>query len=300
MLEYAYDENGDFTYIENADSKLHTYKCPECNADLIVKNRVFEDRKKDPHFAHKDAEDCIGGSGESLEHRNTKILVYNLLKNSKQYIFTWGLKSKEEDEDFSDYAVYYDLLQGVDEIVMEKQTLGKFIPDISLKSNGKLLRAIEIVYTHKDEPAKTREYKLKHIDVFTVTTDKDIYKLVKNNEKQVEINPGKRNSERILLPELRLLHPNTESNAEEVIASIKALETNNFMNILDYAELKYIYEKLHIDIAVIENYVCTVRSLTKKNITKEETVYKTKKIQSMTKNLHGRLRFKNWGKSVKA
>jgi competence protein CoiA len=51
------------------------FYCPACKAEVVVK----KGRVKVHHFAHIPPTNCVYGSGESEQHRNAKVAIYNAL-----------------------------------------------------------------------------------------------------------------------------------------------------------------------------------------------------------------------------
>lgn len=161
-------------HIENALKILSPFRCFSCGEELIAKNRDFPERVKVFHFAHKGGGGC--GTGESEHHYNVKCFFYDLLKTKLEnfetytaYIIT-GSALKKYD---------FDILEDIEQISIEKKTAGDFLPDLSLLSNGKLKRVIEIVYKHEDSPEKIAFYMQQKIEVCKIYINEDTYDKIK-------------------------------------------------------------------------------------------------------------------------
>lgn len=176
MMEWAFSEKGELIHIDEADRNLHShFFCVECGDVIIAKNRQFEGRVKTYHFAHVGNHSC--GVGEGDIHFNTKCAFYRKLLDCLNagipytaYIIT---KKALANYDFN-------ILDGVTKIEMEKSTLHKFRPDISLISDDKLVKAIEIVHTHEDSESKTEAYIENGVGVCKIYMDENKYEAMKN------------------------------------------------------------------------------------------------------------------------
>lgn len=217
--EYALDVNNDPIHIENAiPSQRMMYFCPECHAEMVVKN---QGQIQEHHFAHYNG---TGGEGESPAHSDTTMFLLELfrqyIKEGKKFkslkrcssprimnkieykIDQFGVINclkelgetfspcyetiKTQDEKFKlrteafnyhqkqtyqyySYSFYYDILKNVDQVEREYTIPGSlWRPDLALLNNGKVIRVIEVVYTHEDDPEKTKYYQKNKIDVVTV------------------------------------------------------------------------------------------------------------------------------------
>jgi competence protein CoiA len=56
------------------------YTCPYCEEDVVIKKGI----KKTHHFAHKKNTSCEWSGGESIEHLNAKIEIYDALREHSQ------------------------------------------------------------------------------------------------------------------------------------------------------------------------------------------------------------------------
>ena len=177
MIEWAKTNNGDIIDIFHADKSLHSpFMCVECGDQLIAKNREFDGRIKMFHFAHKSETGGCGG-GESEHHYNVKCFYYHMLKtNIDEGIGYDGYTATRSALSRYDFNI----LNGIDEISIEKNTIGKLIPDISLMSCGKLIRVIEIIYKHEDSAVKTSFYMRNKIQVCKVYIDDETYSKIKD------------------------------------------------------------------------------------------------------------------------
>lgn len=171
VLEWGLDEGFSLTYIESADTSLHRYFCPECRGNLTVKNHDFDGRTKAKHYAHSNNNSCHA-AGESTLHINTKLFLYKKLTENKEYIVYIRVNIGDSIQYFP-----YNLLEGIDDIQLEKRSLAnKYIPDISLYSKGRLLKAIEVVKAHEDTTLKVNTYRAEAIKALTIKVNPIVYK----------------------------------------------------------------------------------------------------------------------------
>lgn len=179
MLEWALDESFKLTYVDEANSSIHKYFCPACRQFLDVKNRDFEDRTKAKHFAHSFGRVCKNPNNESDLHLNTKLLLYEKLLKKEFNIF---VKAKIGE---NPQYIEIDLKEGVDEVLLEAQTIENFMPDISLLQKNKLIKAVEVIHKHDDTVQKTQAYERSGIKVFKFFTSELTYKRLKRGSEPV-------------------------------------------------------------------------------------------------------------------
>lgn len=155
LLPYAYDDDGNLVYIDNAQ-KEHKYTCPNCGTDLSLKiSKIPEGQKyhRRNHFAHKGNSD--NHCSESFLHRffKEKCAKYIQEKISAHgcLFFVWRCKRCGGQHRTN-------LLEKAVKVVLEYD-LGVCRPDIALfDNNDNLLFVIEIVITHKPEPEVLKYY----------------------------------------------------------------------------------------------------------------------------------------------
>lgn len=199
MVKYAYarDENKNIVHIQDALPKKRYY-CLTCGNEMYAKNQK-EDPQREHHFVHYESHDH---SGESPLHYNTKCLISDFLDKKREDDSGFKIKflcpkQKSADEEcilynFIPYGLYpndcfdfkkiivpfygetsYSVLDNIDEVTPEKRIDNLYIPDVALLQNNKLIRAVEVVYTHEDSDDKTRYYEENHIDVIKVYVNDD-------------------------------------------------------------------------------------------------------------------------------
>jgi len=142
----AIDCNGNFVRIENAQ-KGQEYFCPKCNEPLTFRKQGTGPHAHRNHFSHRVNTDCHGLS-ESEIHRSAKEGIFKILhdaiENKQDFYITW--KCPECGETFRG-----NLLQWAKSVEMEKN-LKDAQPDVALlDERGKVLIAIEVVFTHEVE-----------------------------------------------------------------------------------------------------------------------------------------------------
>ncbi len=189
---YSLDCQGNPVYVESADPQS-TYFCPDCKGEMIVKN---QGAIREHHFAHKNIDNHIG-YGESETHSDAVLWLQETLRallnkgNSFKQIKTCpepnsrGYNKYEEiPYGISNTDPYklkikavggtfvYDILENIDRVEREytvKAPDGSlFRPDLALLQGNRLVRAVEVVYSHEDSPEKARYYKENMIDVVRV------------------------------------------------------------------------------------------------------------------------------------
>lgn len=172
MLEWALNEKFELEYVEAANASLHKYFCPECRGIVVAKNHNFEGRTKAKHFAHANHSSTCPAAGESTLHINTKMFLYNKLTKSKEYTVYIKTRIGESIQYFS-----YNLLENVDDVQLEKRSLvNKYIPDISLYQEGKIIKAVEVVNTHEDTTLKINAYQAEAIKALILRVNPVVYK----------------------------------------------------------------------------------------------------------------------------
>lgn len=155
LLNYwAIDPNGKIISIDHAQ-KGESYTCPQCHEPLIFRKKGDGPHAHQDHFAHYPGNDCsfyTSHDPESEIHNLAKEAIYKILQS---YI--------EEQREFPIFwtcpgcgsTFNGDLLKRAKSVEKEKQYKDRtdnswFIqPDVSLvDENGKLIVAIEVVFTH--------------------------------------------------------------------------------------------------------------------------------------------------------
>ncbi len=161
LYEYAANEHGEFTHIDNA-RKEHHYRCIACGEPLIIK----DGSKKRKHFAHKNNSNC---DGESYIRKIWKKRLKDKFYSNSPFIIKYvvGTPCKEETtclikKKISDlkcnkcYVKEVDLKQEYDTCKEEIEYKG-FVGDIVLsdsKNPDKEPLFIEIDYTHPCDEEK--------------------------------------------------------------------------------------------------------------------------------------------------
>ena len=157
---WALDAFGKIVSIEHAQ-KGENYSCPQCHEPLTFCKKGNGPHAHQDHFAHKPGGDCSFYSShdpESEIHKLAKEAIYNILQsyidNQREFPISWTCpecgctfngnllkkaKTVEKEKQFKDRSDYS----------LSKQ------PDVSLvDENGKLIVAIEVVFTHDVEEEK--------------------------------------------------------------------------------------------------------------------------------------------------
>ena len=168
---WALDCNGNPILPENAE-RHGNYTCPKCHEPLNVRKRGKGEHSRRDHFCHKADTACRGFTPhetESYIHKTAKTGIFKILQSciekNEQFTVSWNCptcgkqfngnllhhaKSVQIEKQFEDKAEGQDYKQ----------------PDISLiNENGKLIVAIEIVYTHDIEPDTWEFYNANNIVV---------------------------------------------------------------------------------------------------------------------------------------
>lgn len=168
---WALDCNGNPVLPENAE-RHGNYICPKCHEPLKVRKRGKGEHSRRDHFCHKADTACKGYTPhetESYIHKTAKKGIFSIIQScidkQEHFLISWTCptcgklfngnllyhaKSVQIEKQFEDKA------EGQD----HKQ------PDVSLiDENGKLIVAIEIVYTHDIEPDTWEFYNKNNIVV---------------------------------------------------------------------------------------------------------------------------------------
>lgn len=168
---WALDCDGNPILPENAERR-GTYTCPKCKGQLHVKKRGKGKRSRRDHFYHKADSACKGFTPretESYIHKTAKECIFKMLEscvdNAAPFPITWTCP-------ICGQRFTGNLLHNAKSIKVEKQFKDKAEgqdhkqPDVSLvDENGKLLVAIEVVYTHDIEPETWNFYNANHVTV---------------------------------------------------------------------------------------------------------------------------------------
>ena len=165
---WALDINGKFVSVEHAGKGIE-YFCPLCHQPFSYCERGKGKHSRREHFKHKVHTNCSGPS-ESHIHSYAKQEIYNILHRyideHREFFITWTCPDCGS-------TFNGNLLKGAKAVEQEKQfkdkTDGKWFkqPDVSLvDDNGKLLVAIEVIFTH-DVETNTFDF-YEHNDVVIV------------------------------------------------------------------------------------------------------------------------------------
>ena len=134
--------------------------CPVCKRPVTLRLgpiRAF-------HAAHQPDDICAVTQPETSLHINTKYYLYNQLRSMTKIIVDLrcnGLNGEQGYPYWKECAkastkptVYF---KGWDEVVVEHQ-LDQFRPDITLRRNGQVIGAVEVLVTHSVEPNKAKYF----------------------------------------------------------------------------------------------------------------------------------------------
>lgn len=166
---WALDCNGNPILPENAE-RHGNYTCPKCHEPLNVRKRGKGEHSRRDHFYHKADTACRGFTPhetESYIHKTAKAGIFKILQElinkSEPFPITWTCPTCKKQ--FSGNLLHY-----AKSVKIEKQFEDKADgqdhkqPDVSLiDENGKLLVAIEVVYTHDVEQNTLSLYERKSI-----------------------------------------------------------------------------------------------------------------------------------------
>ena len=155
---WAFDSDGNRILPENA-KRRGIYTCPKCHELLVVRKRGKGEHSRRDHFCHKADTACKGYTPhetESYIHETAKVGIYKILKScleeQKPFNVSWTCPTCGRPFNGN-------LLYGAKTVMIEKRFNDDLEgqnhkqPDISLMDeNGKLIVAIEIIYTHDIEP----------------------------------------------------------------------------------------------------------------------------------------------------
>lgn len=166
QFEFVKTESGDVVHVSQAEKGI-SYFCanPNCNSQMVFKKGKI----RTPHFAHKHKD--FDHEGESILHYNTKILLFDYIKkfissNDPLYI-------QFECDCSQIHGI--DILDGVDDVYMEKNVNGIYRPDIALSLEDEIKMVIEVVVTHDIEPEATTYLKNHNIPYIKVLVTQELY-----------------------------------------------------------------------------------------------------------------------------
>lgn len=145
---WALDSDGKLVNAETAE-RGQQYSCPVCHELLTLCKKGSGPNARRDHFKHRSDSHCPGPT-ESDIHRLAKEGMFNIIRsaieNQQEIPIVWTCP--ECGMDFQ-----ANLIKKAKSVEIEKD-LGTSRPDIALlDENGKVIVAVEIVYTH--EPTKT-------------------------------------------------------------------------------------------------------------------------------------------------
>lgn len=155
LLPYANNANGKLVSIDNAQ-KGDKYTCPNCGAELLLKNSKIPEGQKyhrRNHFAHKYNLD--NHCSESFLHKLFKEKCFEFLNkkilDKQSLFFSWQCKKCSGQHRTN-------LLDKIKNVVLECE-LGICKPDIALlDGNGKVMVVIEVIVAHKPESNVLKYY----------------------------------------------------------------------------------------------------------------------------------------------
>jgi Competence protein CoiA-like family len=157
--------------------------CPECNSSLILKlgkRNIF-------HAAHKTSAICTLATPEGILHFNTKVHIFEQLKNGSQLFLTqkcngW-LRPKTSYQEggqcrcckFGISQRNYLWLENWDEVTIDDRFVGNRKPDIVLYKENMPIGAFEIFASHEVDDLKREDYQRLNLPWVEVVANEDIY-----------------------------------------------------------------------------------------------------------------------------
>jgi len=157
---FAYSPDGALVFAPKAQPRVD-HRSEKCGH--VVR------RRKSPkglfHFYHTKSEQCSGG--ESEIHFQAKHLIKEGIDDARSSGRTYIAKIKCSLPDYDEFEL--DLAAISDSGVVEKRSLDKFQPDVSLFRNGELIAGIEVIKSNPMSPEKTKAHRQRFIPSLTVT-----------------------------------------------------------------------------------------------------------------------------------
>jgi len=163
LYSWALDENDNPIHI-NVAEKEGTFYCPGCKGEFILRKSGKTGKwSKRPHFAHKNP--TTNCTGESYLHNTFKKSLVRLLERykaeNKALIINWNCKTCS--------AKYEGDLLITTPAIREEYDLKVCRPDIALLgADGKVMAAVEIVFTHEPEENVLQYYKTNGISLIQI------------------------------------------------------------------------------------------------------------------------------------
>lgn len=166
QFEFVKTESGDIVHVSQAEKGI-SYFCanPDCNGQMIFRRGEI----RTPHFAHKHKD--FDHEGESILHYNTKILLFDYIK---KFISSNDPLYLQFECDCSQIHGI-NILDGVDNVYMEKNVNSIYRPDIALSREDEIKIVIEVVVTHDIEPEATAYLKNQNIPYIKILTTEKLY-----------------------------------------------------------------------------------------------------------------------------
>lgn len=166
QFEFVKTESGDIVHVSQAEKGI-SYFCAnlDCNGQMIFRRGEI----RTPHFAHKHKD--FDHEGESILHYNTKILLFDYIK---KFISSNDPLYLQFECDCSQIHGI-NILDGVDDVCMEKNVNSVYRPDIALSRENEIKIVIEVVVTHDIEPEATAYLKNQNIPYIKILTTQKLY-----------------------------------------------------------------------------------------------------------------------------
>lgn len=188
LLPYAHDIDHNLVHI-NDSQKGQKYTCPHCGAELLLKIG----KVRSAHFAHKVKIADENRCSESVLHKQFKEkcseVISIKIREKQELFFKWECGWCKQTQQNN-------LLSDVVEVVTE-YNLGVCKPDIALlDKEGKVLMAIEIVYSHSPTEKSLKYYEENNIACLKVKISSfeecnNVERVLMNAEK-VELYPKRK------------------------------------------------------------------------------------------------------------
>lgn len=163
--EFAFDENNELVHIDDAIPKKR-YKFPGYKIQDVYLFPKNQGKIKRHHFALKNISNHEFIDNEGPLHRNTKYMIFLMLKNHRDSgRFYFLLKNCSCGENHK-----LNILKNVKDIYCDSKKLGNFLPDILIETLDGKTKVIEIVDKHDIEKETDAYYKNNKIIRFRIKT----------------------------------------------------------------------------------------------------------------------------------
>ncbi len=168
LLPYAFDVERNLVYIDDA-RKGQKYLCPSCGAELSLKiSKIPEGHKyhRRNHFAHKGntGNHCSESFLHKLFKENCAGYIRDIISSRENIFFEWECVICNEHHKRK-------LLNDIVSVATEYD-LGVCKPDVALLDNeGNVVAVVEVVVSHKPEPATLQYYSDHNILCLQIVVD---------------------------------------------------------------------------------------------------------------------------------